>query len=84
MSPNLRDYFAAKAVQGLLTGHASVSEEDAKRIADQAYRVADAMVEQHHGLPKRFKCTTCRDGQRPYMADGERIPCGKCGQEPAQ
>ena len=37
----LRDYFAAKAMQGLLV---STRTEDARMIAKDAYKVADAML----------------------------------------
>ncbi len=39
----LRDYFAAKAMQGLVT-HAHVLEWPEEAIADAAYRQADAML----------------------------------------
>ena len=40
----LRDYFAAKALNGLLAHHASDSHSD-KEIVCQAFNMADAMLE---------------------------------------
>lgn len=39
----LRDYFAAKALQGLVT-HAHILEWSEEAIADAAYRQAEAML----------------------------------------
>jgi hypothetical protein len=41
---DLRDYFAAKAIQGLLTAEI-VGEYSNDHVADIAYRIADAMME---------------------------------------
>jgi len=40
----LRDYFAAKAMQGLLTAEL-VGDYSNEHVADIAYRIADAMIE---------------------------------------
>jgi len=39
----LRDYFAAKALQSILSGTVS---DDHKRIAQESYKLADAMLEE--------------------------------------
>ena len=46
---DLRDYFAAKAMQGFLAGDAMLNESDTSKewlnnIADAAYEMADAML----------------------------------------
>lgn len=45
---SLRDYFAAKAMQGLVSGHfAKYGHEDywpRPEIASEAYKIADAMI----------------------------------------
>jgi len=41
---SLRDYFAAKAMQGLLTAEI-VGEYTNEHVAEIAYRIADAMLE---------------------------------------
>lgn len=41
----LRDYFAAKAMQGFLAGYGAWTDEDFSGEAAGAYRVADAMLE---------------------------------------
>lgn len=43
----LRDYFAAKAMQGILSNHSMIgdlSELSAKWVTEGAYRMADAML----------------------------------------
>ncbi len=40
----LRDYFAAKAMQGFLAGYGAWTDEDFSGEAAGAYRVADAML----------------------------------------
>jgi hypothetical protein len=39
---DLRDYFAAKAMQGFLTGHYDLYPHE---VAERAYAMADAMLE---------------------------------------
>ena len=46
----LRDYFAAKAIPGLLAAEL-VGEYSNEHIADIAYRIADAMLEARDGKP---------------------------------
>lgn len=41
---SLRDYFAAKAMQGLIARDAPSSDEDAPFVAAYAYEMADAML----------------------------------------
>ena len=41
----LRDYFAAKAMQGMLANHHPYQASDEKMFARDAYVVADAMLE---------------------------------------
>ena len=43
----LRDYFAAKAMQGLLSAHFCSDEYTSEVIAATAYQMADAMLEAH-------------------------------------
>lgn len=43
-SVTLRDYFAAKAMQGSLANNADGSEWGAENIAEWSYKVADAMI----------------------------------------
>ena len=43
---SLRDYFAAKAMQGLLSSDVNAKIED---FAKQSYKVADAMMEARNG-----------------------------------
>ncbi len=43
----LRDYFAAKAMQGILSNHTMIddpSDSSAKWVTEGAYRMADAML----------------------------------------
>lgn len=42
---DLRDYFAAKAMQALLARSAYHVEDDPKDLADESYVYADAMME---------------------------------------
>jgi hypothetical protein len=43
----LRDYFAAKALQGMMSDH--TRDNSAKEIADYAYQLADAMMKARNG-----------------------------------
>jgi hypothetical protein len=43
----LRDYFAAKAMQGMMSDH--TRDNSAKEIADYAYQVADAIMKARDG-----------------------------------
>lgn len=40
----LRDYFAAKALQGMLASETEDSQYDTKIATERAYRMADAML----------------------------------------
>lgn len=40
----LRDYFAAKAMQGMLSACTGWSESDQERLAKCSYKMADAMI----------------------------------------
>ena len=40
----LRDYFAAKAMQGMLASHNMPNAFDAQPVADKSYVIADAML----------------------------------------
>jgi hypothetical protein len=42
----LRDYFAAAAVQGILAGHQDGAHPNIYSLARDAYRVADAMLKE--------------------------------------
>lgn len=42
---SLRDYFAAKAMQGLMAGYYSASWPDPKILANECYLYADALLE---------------------------------------
>lgn len=42
----IRDYFAAAAVQGILAGGSTASYSEER--ADQAYKIADAMLERRN------------------------------------
>ena len=42
----LRDYFAAAAMQGILAGHQDGAHPNIYSLARDAYRVADAMLEE--------------------------------------
>lgn len=44
----LRDYFAAKAMQGVLASPLHASTETAKQMAEASYIMADAMLEQRN------------------------------------
>lgn len=59
----LRDYFAAKAMQGLLAGTLTPeivwSQSDA---AETAYNVADAMLKARDGKQSDDPCPGCRPG----------------------
>jgi hypothetical protein len=46
----LRDYFAAKAIPGLLAAEL-VGEYSNEHVADIAYRIADAMLKARDGQP---------------------------------
>jgi hypothetical protein len=85
MSMGLRDHFATKAMQALLTGHAGPNEEDCKRIAEQAYRMANALVAVRNGSSK-YACLSCLDGNRPHRKTEAGIvlavPCPHCGVDP--
>ena len=52
---SLRDYFAAKAMQGLVSGHfAKYGHEDywpRPEIASEAYEIADAMINARKATP---------------------------------
>lgn len=41
----LRDYFAAQALAGIVTGFAGDADHHAEHLAQMAYAVADAMME---------------------------------------
>jgi len=41
---NLRDYFAAKAMQGLITGTSMWRDDEDIQLAKSAYEMADAML----------------------------------------
>ena len=41
----LRDYFAAKAMQGLLNRDMELGDLDSQVLADHAYEIADEMLE---------------------------------------
>lgn len=84
---SLRDHFASKAMAALLTGHAGPNDEDAKRIAEQAYRMAMAMIAARRGS-ESASCIACFDGRRAYrlkLEDGTfggPIACPHCGLDP--
>ena len=42
----LRDYFAAAAMQGILAGHQDGAHPNIYSLARDAYRVADAMIQE--------------------------------------
>jgi hypothetical protein len=44
MGMSLRDYFAAKAMQGMLAACTGWSDADQDRLASTSYRMADAML----------------------------------------
>ena len=44
---DLRDYFAAKAMQGMMSDH--TRDNSAREIADYAYEIADAMMKARDG-----------------------------------
>jgi hypothetical protein len=47
----LRDYFAAAAVQGILAGHQDGAHPNIHSLARDAYRVADAMLKERAEKP---------------------------------
>ena len=47
MGMTMRDYFAAKAIQGLLASEVRASED---QFAEYSYKVADAMLRAREGL----------------------------------
>jgi hypothetical protein len=42
---DLRDYFAAKAMQGFLAADPSILADDIRLLTKTAYKIADAMME---------------------------------------
>jgi hypothetical protein len=48
---DLRDYFAAAAMQGILAGHQDGAHPNIYSLARDAYRVADAMLKERVEKP---------------------------------
>lgn len=91
MSTSLRDHFATKAMQALLMGHAGPNDDDAKRIAEQAYRMANAMCGARANVVAtagRYACASCMDGKRPHQRIEAgivlQVPCPHCGVDPTE
>jgi hypothetical protein len=43
---NIRQHFAAMAMQGLMSNHSATHANDIKEIAERAVRMADALIEE--------------------------------------
>lgn len=48
---DLRDYFAAKAMQGMISSVAAISTDDIKHVCESAYVLADAMMKAREEKP---------------------------------
>ncbi len=46
MKLSLRDYFAAKALQGILASHVMILPENRRKLAQVCYQYADAMLQE--------------------------------------